>query len=835
MADIREALRRYDPAESRDHLEAAERERAQILARFPPDNWPEMSLESYALGQSRTDVYSWWLEFGSLHLGSIRGGAANKHLIYKKKDGTGWFFGGDHSDEQSAWRAIRAGFVAMFDLAKAGDWHAIDAVEPISSGRAIRLKSLHVYFPEQVLPIGSVYHIRRFLDELDVDTQGIQNWQAVTLNRMLLEKLRAYPETQGWTTNEIERFLYWWNDPREEARAPQIVKIAPGEAGRYWPDCLENGYIRVGWREVGDLREYEDEAQFRAAFEAAFSDEYNGHQVTLRKKADEVWTLRGLEPGDKIIANRGVSAVLGIGTVIEPGYEWLPDVDEYNHAVRVKWDTTHAGEKALPDQWRFVTVAPVSPELYSRIINATDEEAVVIPSSPIFAAVADALERKGQVILHGPPGTGKTYHALRFAEWWLARENGRAIDPKKTRQTPRRVWWMVANPKQWHWNNLFRDGSVAYRYGRLKRNYPLVQAGDLVIGYLAAPEKRVVALARVQEGLHDDDGDLRITIEPLHHIENGLTFAELTDDEILRHSEPARFRCQGTLFKLEDDEAEYLFSLLAERDPPIGDYIDQVDTGTDAGNPLTLVTFHPSYSYEDFIEGFRPQDSGDGLRLRLVDGLFKTVCASAWADPDHKYLIVVDEINRANLAKVFGEIITLLERDKRGVPIVLPQSKEPFSVPNNVYMLGTMNTSDRSIRLMDAALRRRFGFIEIMPDLALLRGAQINNMLDLHDYLIVLNTRISRTQGREKQIGHAFFLESGQPISDAAEFAQRFRQEVLPLLQEYCYDDYGELAEYVGEGLVDVGNATLRTDVLYDDDRLVAALAEFTAAASGSI
>jgi len=408
------------------------------------------------------------------------------------------------------------------------------------------------------------------------------------------------------------------------------------------------------------------------------------------------------------------------------------------------------------------------------------------------------------------------------------------LDDLTARQTPRRVWWVVANPKQWRWDRLFTDGQVEYKYGRLKRNYPLVQPGDLVVGYHSQPDMQIVALARVSAGLQDRDGDLHIALEPVHRIDNGLTYAELTADATLSQSEPIYNRCQGTLFRLEEREADYLLSLLSERDPKIKDYIDQSETHTDVQNQLTLVTFHPSYSYEDFIEGFRPQDSGDGLRLRLSDGLFKTICNSALANPGRKYLILIDEINRANLSKVFGEIITLLERDKRGVPVVLPQSKEPFSVPNNVYMLATMNTSDRSIRLMDAALRRRFSFVEVMPELFLLRGVQIDGVLDLYEFLTVLNTRITRTQGRDKQIGHSFFLEDAQPISDGSEFARRFRQEVLPLLQEYCYDDYGELAEYIGTDLVDVENALLHSNILYDDEKLVAALAEFISAISRS-
>ena len=223
----------------------------------------------------------------------------------------------------------------------------------------------------------------------------------------------------------------------------------------------------------------------------------------------------------------------------------------------------------------------------------------------------------------------------------------------------------------------------------------------------------------------------------------------------------------------------------------------------------TFVTFHPSYAYEDFVEGFRPvQDAGENtVSLALEDGVFKRVCESARQHPNDRYLLLIDEINRANVAKVFGELITLIEADKRGLRVTLPQSKESIDVPANVHLVGTMNTADRSITLLDVALRRRFAFLELMPDSSL-----VQNVLRMDELLDGLNRRLIDVAGREKQVGHAYFMPSGKVVTDVEDLASIFREEIVPLLQEYCYDEYEDLAALLGPKIVDVDQRTIRVE-----------------------
>ena len=198
--------------------------------------------------------------------------------------------------------------------------------------------------------------------------------------------------------------------------------------------------------------------------------------------------------------------------------------------------------------------------------------------------------------------------------------------------------------------------------------------------------------------------------------------------------------------------------------------------GTDKTAALVRwCTFHPAYGYEDFIEGFRPQiNSAKQLVFERCAGIFKTLCADAGDDSEQrKYVLVVDEINRGDIPRIFGELLTLLERDKRGLEVILPLSGDRFTVPQNVYVLGTMNTADRSIALLDTALRRRFGFVELMPDMSVLGAASAGGSIPLGQWLAALNDRLRTHLGRDArnlQIGHAYLLEDGHPVTDFARF-----------------------------------------------------------------
>ena len=244
-------------------------------------------------------------------------------------------------------------------------------------------------------------------------------------------------------------------------------------------------------------------------------------------------------------------------------------------------------------------------------------------------------------------------------------------------------------------------------------------------------------------------------------------------------------------------------------------YQDLIDDGR-----IEFVTFHQSYGYEEFVEGLRPsvaEEGGAGFRLEPVPGVLKRIADRARGNTESAYVLVIDEINRANISKVMGELITLLEEDKREgevneIAVTLPHSGEQFKLPRNLHILGTMNTADRSIALIDTALRRRFEFEEMAPayESDLLPVVEGVNLLTV---LRTINERLEYLIDRDHLIGHAWLMNAGSKD----EVDRVMRRKIIPLIAEYFYDDWRKVRAVLGNTDDFVSRKPLRRPPGLDD------------------
>ena len=215
---------------------------------------------------------------------------------------------------------------------------------------------------------------------------------------------------------------------------------------------------------------------------------------------------------------------------------------------------------------------------------------------------------------------------------------------------------------------------------------------------------------------------------------------------------------------------------------------------------IAMVTFHQNVAYEDFIEGIRPVlDRTGALAYEMHAGIFKRLVEAATERENERFVLIIDEINRGNIAKIFGELITLMEGSRRigradSTYVTLPYSGDKFGIPDNLYVIGTMNTADRSIQLLDTALRRRFTFIEMMPDPEHDGICRDIDGIDCAKLLKAMNERIAALLDREHQIGHTYLMD----VDTIGELSNAMQNRIFPLLQEYFFDDWAKMRAVLG-------------------------------------
>ncbi|WP_316807312.1 McrB family protein [Pedobacter agri] len=409
-----------------------------------------------------------------------------------------------------------------------------------------------------------------------------------------------------------------------------------------------------------------------------------------------------------------------------------------------------------------------------------DFRAMVFNASPtIISKYQSSHHMPLNQILYGPPGTGKTYKLKNeYFNKFTVKETELSKDQFMQQVLADLNWWQVITIV------LLDKKAVKVRdiY-----EHPFIQVKERL-----SESKTVMPTIWGQLQAH--------------------TVFDCPQVNVAKRSEPMYFwKDEQSVWSVEEELVRELYPESYEVLAKLNDFNP---VGGQEVENYEFVTFHQSYSYEDFMEGIKPnlEEGSSDISYKIEDGVFKRLCKKAENNPQHDYAIFIDEINRGNVSAIFGELITLIEESKRAgaseaLSLTLPYSKEKFSVPSNLYIIGTMNTADRSVEALDTALRRRFAFEEMMPepskitsDGALKASGGKLEGIDLAVVLTKINERIAVLLDVDHQIGHSYLIN----VSDTHGLANAFNNCIVPLLKEYFYHDDEKIALVLGGGFVNV-------------------------------
>lgn len=410
--------------------------------------------------------------------------------------------------------------------------------------------------------------------------------------------------------------------------------------------------------------------------------------------------------------------------------------------------------------------------------------------------------------------------------------------------TQKRYWWLVANPKIWSMADLAVGSTVEYnlyndngKQRHIFQNFLDAKAGDAVIGYESTPVKQIVALAEVSK---EQNGET-IEFVKKEALKNPIDFSTIKAVEGLKDMQFLG-NPQGSFFCLSEAEYEQILDIIRESNAvPVvkqkefytkDDFLSEVYMDSEAYDSLVgllrqkkniilqgapgvgktftakrlaysmlglkddeqieMVQFHQNFSYEDFIMGYKPTEDG-GFMLRPA--IFYNFCKKAKSNPDKQYFFIIDEINRGNLSKIFGELLMLIENGYRGKSLKLAYTGEDFTVPENIYVIGMMNTADRSLAMIDYALRRRFSFFDMEPGFLTDGFKQYQGSLHDETFDKVINAIVNLNNvianddslGSGFCIGHSYFCN--QETISKEWLRNVVNYDIAPMLKEYWFDD----------------------------------------------
>lgn len=523
--------------------------------------------------------------------------------------------------------------------------------------------------------------------------------------------------------------------------------IAPGEQARLWEDFKRENIIAIGWDYLGDLHSYERK---EAVEKVIMQEREDG--VRPIHSTNALWDFyEEMQQGDIVFIKEGLNKVLASG-IVASDYFFDEQAAEYKHRRKMDWQQLGSWELHRNIPQKSLTCITHYPDMIQEIEQVMNED---------------------------------------------------YIDPKEAEINEFQTW--LANQKTNTGVNL-QEKTITDTIDTLEE----------IEGYFSVTifgETNSEQLNILKDDVLADEAYERRQVIAKTSLDYYIHFLE--SRPIITQNEP--YKKRDFLAEVFMDEKDLLNvtsllqnkkNLILKGAPGVGKTfmakrLAKVMMGEKDDTRIQMVQFHQSYSYEDFIEGFRPKIDGDGFELK--PGPFVKFARKAARDPERDYFFIIDEINRGNMSKIFGELMMLIEADKRGQEINLLYSDKPFSVPANVYIIGMMNTADRSLALLDYALRRRFSFYELKPAFHHdVFKAYVNEVSDpkilyrVIDQVVLLNEVIVGELGTGFQIGHSYFIGDAFKSDTEKRIKEVVEYEIIPQLFEYWFDDEGKANDWAG-------------------------------------
>ena len=575
-----------------------------------------------------------------------------------------------------------------------------------------------------------------------------------------------------------------------EAKDAKCWMYSPGDNARKWNECVKEGIMCIGWEEMGSLVEYESRDAMRDQMKLLY-----GQEGSYMNDSLATWEfVNEIQVGDTVYAKRGRTHIVGRG-VVESDYIFDDSREEYKSIRKVRW--TEVGDWDTQEFQAMKTLTEIG-------------------------RYSDYVKRLSILV------TGGTVPEEQCNYWWLC------ASPAVWSMTD----WPIGEEQVY---TLYTENGTKRR---IFHNFTDAKAGDKVICYETTPTKQIIALAIVSK---ENDGQ-SIWFEKVESLANPIPFSVVKENPDLANLEFMQ-NGRGSFFKVTKEEYGILMDTIRETNKGAShetayekyereDFLDDVYMsekdltnlenllknkkniilqgapgvgktfcarrlafelmGEKDESRVSLIQFHQNYSYEDFILGYKPV----GSDFELQRGTFYKFCISAANNPDKPYFFIIDEINRGNLSKIFGELLMLIEKDYRGEKLTLAYKDEKFFVPKNLYIIGMMNTADRSLAIIDYALRRRFSFYDMRPGFdsegfQKYQAALANEHFDrLIEKVKELNKAIAADEslGEGFELGHSYFC--GQKTVTDDWLHQVINYDLVPMLQEYWFDNRKEVEKW---------------------------------------